>query len=303
MIQHLCIKDLVLIRGGIDMKKRMFTIFIIAVCVILVVCVVFAVFVAKDIEKRYYIHKLETAIDENNVSEVKRVIEKYPGCINAPQKVWPKAWYILGEEMISYPIVQACCDDNVEIVELLIENGADVSCNNNGYTPLSFTYSGKRENWYAISLLLIENGADLNYVTCYSNGKSSIFRDIVKVRGGSALPGYVPESEEEVMAAFNYAIENCDHSKVEWGRVLRHSASYDRIEIVKFLLDEGYCDVNDPSMDMTALMFAARDSNAEMVKLLLAYGADKYAVDENGKTAYDLAKEFAEDRTILSLLE
>ena len=36
-----------------------------------------------------------------------------------------------------------------------------------------------------------------------------------------------------------------------------------------------YCDVNDVSVGMTALMFAAKDSNAEMTQLLLDRGADK----------------------------
>lgn len=52
-----------------------------------------------------------------------------------------------------------------------------------------------------------------------------------------------------------------------------------------------YCDVNDTSVGMTALMFAARDSTPEMVKMLLDYGADPSYTDEDGKTAYDYAVE------------
>lgn len=84
-------------------------------------------------------------------------------------------------------------------------------------------------------------------------------------------------------------------------RVLQHSVSNDRITIVKFLLDEGYCDVNDNSIGMTALMFAARDSDAAMVQLLLDYGADKSVVDD-GKTAYDYAAE-DDEKEIMELLK
>ena len=61
---------------------------------------------------------------------------------------------------------------------------------------------------------------------------------------------------------------------------------------MKLLLDQKYCNVNDTSIDMTALMFAARDSTAEMVQLLLDYGADKTYRTSDGKTAYDYAVEF-----------
>ena len=170
------------------------------------------------------------------------------------------------------------------MVELLLEYGADPNCNDD-FTPLSITYTTKRESWYEISLLLIKSGSSLDYMTWYSGKNSSILQDIVQ-------RSYIPDNEEEVMIAFKYALENCDHSKVNWMRVLQDSVSFDRVEIVNLLLDEGYCDVNNTSAGMTALMFAARDSNNEMIDLLLAYGADKTILSDEGKTAYDYAIEY-----------
>ena len=74
--------------------------------------------------------------------------------------------------------------------------------------------------------------------------------------------------------------------------MLQCSVSNDRIEIVTLLLDKEYCDVNDTSVGMTAIMFAARDSTLEMVQLLLDYGADKSIKDDDGMTAYDYAVKF-----------
>ena len=85
-------------------------------------------------------------------------------------------------------------------------------------------------------------------------------------------------------------------------RVLQHSVSNDRIEIVKLLLEQEYCTVNDTSVGITALMFAARDSTPEMVKLLLDYGADKSIKSTDGKTAYDYAVQF-NNKDIIALLE
>lgn len=195
-----------------------------------------------------------------------------------------------------YPMNQACATGNIDLIELLIDNGADVNCND-GLTPLSVTYSIKPDNWYEISRILIDNGASLDYITEYSGGKSSVLQDIAHKRYVASLPGIEPENEEEVIEAFKYALENINYDNVDWRLVLQHSVSNDRIKIVKLLLDQKYCNVNDTEeTGMTALMFAARDSTPEMVQFLLDYGADKSMKCSDGKTAYDYAVEFGKEQ-------
>ena len=249
----------------------------------------------------YYSKKLISAIREENIIAVQQIIEEKPTCINTYPSITSKWWHSAMNWRVCYPLNEACGTGNINLIELLIENGADVNCND-GLTPLSIIYNSKADNWYEISQILIENGASLNYITDYSGGKSSVLQDIVKVRSGAALPGYKPESKEEVIKAFNYAIENINHNNVNWMRVLQHSVSNDRIEIVKLLLDQEYCTVNDTSVGMTALMFAARDSAPEMVQLLLDYGADKSIKSSDGKTAYDYAVQF-NNKDIVALLK
>ena len=244
-----------------------------------------------------------SAIKEENIIAVQQIIEKKPTCINTYPSITSDWWRsAMNWGRVCYPLNEACATGNMDLIKLLIENGADVNCND-GLTPLSVTYSIKVDNWYIIAQILIENGASLNYITDYSGGNSSVLQDIVKVRSKAALPEYKPESKEEVMKAFNYAVENCDHSNVNWMLVMQHSVSNDRIEIVKFLLDQGYCTINDTSRGgLTALMFAARDSTIEMVQVLLDYGADKSIKDNYGKTAYDYAVQ-SNHKDIISLLE
>ena len=257
----------------------------------------------------YYQRKLVKAIYEKDIVEVQRIIEKKPSCINTyPTVTSSRLLDILVEERARYPLNQACGGRNIEIIELLIDNGADVNCND-GLTPLSVAYSIKAPTWYEVSQILIEHGASLDYTTEYSGGKSAILMDIVDRGYGVYLPGYRPESKEEeerVIESFNYALENCDHSKVDWMWVLKCSVSNDRLEIVKILLDQKYCDVNDTSGGMTALMFAAKNSTLEMVQLLLDYGADK-SIKYDEKTAYDYAVHYNKDQPnkeeIIALLE
>lgn len=249
----------------------------------------------------YYSKKLISAIREENIIAVQQIIEEKPTCINTYPSITSKWWHSAMNWRVCYPLNEACCTGNIELIELLIKNGADINCND-GLTPLSITYSSKVDNWYVISQILIENGASLNYTTEYSGEKLSILQDIVQNRPGASLSGYEPDSKEEVYKAFNYALENCDHNNVNWMRVLQHSVSNDRIEIVKLLLEQKYCTVNDTSVGMTALMFAARDSTPEMVQLLLDYGADKNIKSTDGKTAYDYAVQF-NNKDIVALLE
>ena len=249
----------------------------------------------------YYSKKLISAIREENIIAVQQIIDIKPTCINTYPSITSKWWHSAMNWRVCYPLNEACGTGNINLIELLIENGADVNCND-GLTPLSITYNSKVDNWYEISQLLLQNGASLDYTTEYSGGKSSVLQDIVQVRSGAALPGYKPESKEEVIKAFNYALEKCNHSNVNWMRVLQHSVSNDRIQIVKLLLEQKYCTVNDTSVGMTALMFAARDSTPEMVQLLLDYGADKNIKSTDGKTAYDYAVQF-NNKDIIALLE
>ncbi len=246
----------------------------------------------------YHSKKLVSAIKEENIIEIQQIVVKNPGCINTYPTFAPVWCQDLMDIFIEYPLGEACLIGNVEIIEILVENGADVNLGSR-VTPLALTYYKKPHNWYNISLFLLESGASPDYKSPHPEG--NVLTDIVMSRPGIFTSKYGRESDSEVNKAFYYTLENCDHSKIKWMRVLQHSTTNDRVEIVKFLLDEGYCDVNDTSVGMTALMFAARDSTQEMVQLLLDYGADKSIVDSDGKTAYDYAMErgFTENAEIL----
>ncbi|MCM1089236.1 MAG: ankyrin repeat domain-containing protein [Muribaculum sp.] len=250
----------------------------------------------------YNAKRLVHAIEKEDIDTVEQILEKCPSCAGTYPQIWPERIFnaICENRGTTYPLITACGMDNFEIVKILVEAGADVNCND-GRTPLSLTYCAKKEHWYQISLYLIENGVSLEYVTEYSGGRPSILEDIVFPRAGASSSDYVPDNKAEVLEAFHYAIENCDHDKANWTHVLQTCVTFDRIEIVKFLLDKEYCDVKDMSRDMTALMFAARDSNLEMTQLLLDKGADKNCKDSTGKTAYDYAVERDKD-DIASLL-
>ena len=275
------------------MKHRKFVVIIILV---LTICCAVIAYVNSNYR---YSKLLLNAITTENKFRVLEIIEEKPSCVNTYPTLAPIWWQSLMDQSIEYPLGEACCTGNVEIIEVLVENGADVNLGSR-LTPLSLTYFLKPKNWYNISLYLLENGASLDYKS--HNSEENVLTDIVGHRPGIITVEDGSENSTEVARAFYYAIENCDHSKIKFMRVLQHSITNDRVEIVKFLLEQKYCDVNDTFVGMTALMFAARDSTPEMVQLLLDYGADKSIKSYTGKTAYDYAVEF-EKKEIISILE
>ncbi len=178
---------------------------------------------------------------------------------------------------------------------LLLDNGADPNCNS-GQAPLSVTYRTKFNNWYEISLVLIDYGANINYITNYP--KSSVLNDIVYRHND--YKSY-DDDNEDVIQSFMFALENCKQNLVDWPRVLSDSIHFDYVEIVDFLLANEYCNSNDIYMGETPLMCAARCSTTEMVQLLLEYGADENAVDADGMSALDYAVKY-KNTEVISLL-
>ena len=79
--------------------------------------------------------------------------------------------------------------------------------------------------------------------------------------------------------------------------------SYDNIEIVKYLIDEGI-DVNitNRRSRFTPLMAAACYGRVDVAKLLIEKGADKSAVDSKGISVIDFARKMNK-KSILALLD
>jgi ankyrin repeat protein len=79
--------------------------------------------------------------------------------------------------------------------------------------------------------------------------------------------------------------------------------TYERLDLVKKLVEEGLYDVNETSRKsgFTPLMCATCYGRVEIVKYLLEQGANKDAVDSQGLRAYDFARKMNK-KTILELL-
>ena len=246
--------------------------------------------------------RLIRAIRRRDIGQVAEIVKKKPTCINVMPSKLEQFWRTLnGERVAMCPLNEACFANEQEMIKLLVEADADVNIND-GQTPLSTVYRYKQNDWYELSVYLIEQGASVDYTTRYGGEFSSILCDIIMPKPITGDSEYTPEAENEVYEAFKYALENCNLDEVNWVAVLCQSIGFERMEIVKLLLENGYCNINDTyESGLSPLMVAVRDSDAEMVELLLSFGADKTLVTKEGKTVIDYANQKG-DEDILRIL-
>ncbi len=157
--------------------------------------------------------------------------------------------------MICKPLAWAAETNNLEIVELLIEAGADPNGQNAfKNTPLQYTVmspensKGLTAKSIEVMSYLIEHGADVNKPNAWGRTPFIVFCAV----GNMELIKYSLAHGADVNAAYS----------AYWTK------SAGRI---------------------TSLMFAAEFGQAEVVELLLSKGADPELRNSDGKTALDLA--------------
>lgn len=195
----------------------------------------------------------------------------------------------------------ACIKGNVQVIPLLIEKGADINAKDDrGFTPLHWAcLEGNKE----VSELLLKLGADINaqdiegitplHLTC-EQGREEIAQVLVNA---GALVNAV---DEEQLTPLHLAIRSKNEKIVELlttqrsiiidvkdvnGSTPLHLASISGSnEIIRMVLAAG-AEVNaKDSTGMTPLHWASVQGDEEAVKLLLQQGADIHVTDEEGMT-------------------
>lgn len=181
------------------------------------------------------------------------------------------------------PLMVAVSKDRYQVVKYLIEQGADVNKNINGWSPL---LEAADEGSTMSMELLIEAGAELNYFwtvgspTAMTMAASEGHLDCMKMlqEAGASINGYknsVPPL----------------HSAAEEGNT----------NIISYLIRQGV-DINKQDYaSRTALMFAASEGHKEIVTQLLKAGADPSITDKQGHNA-QLYAESQEEFEIVKLL-
>jgi len=196
-------------------------------------------------------------------------------------------------------------DARSEIVQLLIENGADVNANNKyGKTPLHWAAA---RGYEATVRLLLARGANVNnsdseggtalHEASACGKQNVVFTLLVKGADPSARTneGITPLHQAAAANAGDVTklllvrslkpdiVDDRGHTPLHWAACLGH------IDIVDLLLLSGAKLVAKDSEERTPLHWAAMHGHKEIVELLLANGADDKAKDNRQKTPLDVA--------------
>ena len=190
---------------------------------------------------------LGEAVDKNDVAIAKYLID-HGANVNAPRD-WT-------------PLVQApYVSNNVEMVELLIANGADVNAGE--WSPLHGAVDERRRD---IVELLIKKGADVN----------------AKDGSGSTPLRYSIQNNDWDMFKLLFANGADIKAITPEGLTLLHFMStYDNPDIIEWLLAKGAkVDERDDNYEFTALHYAVRFGTTKVAEVLIANGADIKAKDK-----------------------
>lgn len=180
-------------------------------------------------------------------------------------------------------LLLASSQGHLKAVYLLIARGAEVNIpDGNGTTPLIAAATNGHDK---VVQLLLKNGAQLDTRDRNSN---SAFRNAVFFRYSDTVAALL-EYQSSIPAD-------------EQAEGLLTAAALGYTEILELMV-KAKLDINQPGVrNRTAIMAAIEFDQAEVVKYLLAKGADLSVTDQDQNTALDIAREKG-NQEILALLE
>ncbi|XP_048373040.1 protein phosphatase 1 regulatory subunit 12C isoform X5 [Sphaerodactylus townsendi] len=203
---------------------------------------------------------------------------------------------------------QACIDENMEVVEFLVKNGADVNqADNEGWTPLHVAASC---GYIEIAQYLLDHGANIAAVNsdgdvpldiAEADNMEALLRSEITKRGVDVE--VAKREEEEVMLRdarqWLNAGKIADEPHPKTGATALHvAAAKGYVEVMRLLLQAGY-DPNVQDKDgWTPLHAAAHWGVEEACRLLADHFCDMEALNNVGQRPCDLA-----DEDSLALLE
>lgn len=248
-------------------------------------------------------HRLIVSVQSENDKEVVELLDKdflgFPYDVNAkPYEPFPMCLFAECQE--SMPLVYACETGNYNVICALIDSGANVNIHLDGhFVPLEMLLLrfGYTENWkdaYRSAELLIDSGADVDYMTddylsLYELSSQMLPYDEV----------YSEEKEEVIFRIYSLLNERGERGAEFMEKCMEDAVKYDNYKIVNDILcrDETIVDMTTEEGD--GLLFAVcreaktddwKNGYVKTVDILVKAGIDLSRRNKHGETVYEYAK-------------
>ncbi|MBF2014210.1 MAG: ankyrin repeat domain-containing protein [Rivularia sp. T60_A2020_040] len=216
--------------------------------------------------------KIHDYIRKGDINEVTRLIKKgiEINCVDEDSDCTPLM------------VAVSSLDANVDMVRLLVENGADINEVESQFQDTVLGLAVKAGNFDKIRFLL-DVGADINYRT--PSGYDVLI---------NAMYGRDITQDEYLIPILNLLIERgaeVDGMSNYGETALKVASSNARFDAVKLLLDAG---AEEKQLQWTSLMKAVVFGSLEEVQISLEQGADIYHVDCWNRNAFILSLEIGD---------
>ena len=249
------------------------------------------------------------AIRDGDIQAVSEITNKHPSLVNKHLVSFPGSLLVF-DTTNNTPLMEACYRDQTEIIRLLVEKGADIN-KMSGSSAIKFPIIEVLNNKdYETAWYFIEHGADLTVKGERDNVLTAILS-----------PAYNEDEMQEQLKLVEYFIDNnislelsTTLSKVYENNNIFGLAIFNKnYVVVEYLLNNNLFTANEflENYNSQPLNFVLKqqlksentiENTYKMCEILITYGANKSAVDNNGKTAYDYATEIG-DSQLIQLLQ
>lgn len=238
---------------------------------------------------QFYTQRVLNAIEQEDITRLKELMRSPLGNLNAKPVLW--IFEVLGEKNEPTPLEAACKAGNLEIVKILLENGANVNYTHwdrsrNQGSPLTNAAGSLSDERLHVIKLLIQYGADVNYENSAGNDALS-------------CAVYASSERYDTIEIIEYLEQkgiNIYKKYPENDNTLLHKAcECDSLLVIQYLINHRGFDVNAVNADGdTPLIYFLRfasNRKKETLETLILLGADVEIRNKDGKTAYDYAVE------------
>ena len=237
----------------------------------------------------YCSNKIITAISENEMDaqDFRSLIQSKRNGINSTelpvslQKFFGDANY--------RPLHFACKNGDEPKVKILLECGADPNLEIDwpDSSPLLLALNSGKQDRFEIANDLLDYGA--NPIVTNDAGEHPLWASIVLLQNEIGSDSEQESASLQLFIRMMSSIENVDYSS-EADTLLGTAAAFENDAIFQYIIDNDVEDINKTScIGRTALMSAAMNGKSRYCKMLIERGANKAAVDNEGRTAYESA--------------